>query len=118
MKRSTDRTNPPASKRKRPLRELWKRLLTEDDLDTVQGGGSQSRSSPGTCRSSTVAGVGDPMKRSADRANPPASKRKRPLRELWKRLLTEDDLDDVRGGGEPKPISTGHASIDSGCGGG
>jgi hypothetical protein len=58
------------------------------------------------------------MKRSTDRTNPPASKRKRPLRELWKRLLTEDDLDTVQGGGIPKPIITGNVSLDDGCGGG
>jgi hypothetical protein len=46
------------------------------------------------------------------------SKPKQRLKALWKRLLTEDDLDTVQGGGSPKPITTGNASIDDGCGGG
>ena len=37
---------------------------------------------------------------------PETPRRKHPLKELWKRLTT-DDLDDVRGGGEVTPISGG-----------
>jgi len=59
------------------------------------------------------------MKRSVGpRNSPQAPRRKHPLKELWKRLLTEDDLDTVQGGGSPMPIITGNASIDGGCGGG
>lgn len=38
---------------------------------------------------------------------PETPTRKRPLKELWKRLLTTDDLDEVHGGGEVTPISGG-----------
>jgi len=59
------------------------------------------------------------MKRFTRPTNLPAmSKPKQRLKALWKRLLTEDDLDTVQGGGSPKPITTGNASIDDGCGGG
>jgi len=59
------------------------------------------------------------MKRFIDPTSPAAaSKRKRPWKELWRRLLTDDDLDAVQGGGSPKPIITGNESLDDGCGGG
>lgn len=35
------------------------------------------------------------------------SKHRRPLKELWHRLLGMDELEEVTGGGEPKPITTG-----------
>ena len=60
------------------------------------------------------------MKRFTRPTNLPAvSKSKQRLKALWKRLLTEDDLDGVEGGGSPKPITSGGVSIDDdGCGGG
>jgi len=49
---------------------------------------------------------------------PAVANPKQRLKALWKRLLTEDDLDAVDGGGSPKPITSGGVAIDDGCGGG
>ena len=37
-------------------------------------------------------------------------------KDLWKRLLTDDDLDTVVGGGSPMPITSSGTSLDDGSG--
>jgi hypothetical protein len=54
------------------------------------------------------------MKRSVDPTLARPASGRRSWKELWKRLLTEDDLEGVEGGGAPKPITTGNGTDDSG----
>jgi hypothetical protein len=56
------------------------------------------------------------MKRPVRPTKTEASRRKPVWKELWKRLLTDDDLDTVVGGGSPMPITSSGTAATDDCG--